>query len=59
MGRDHAITPIARQNGRKNRKEILEPRKTVWSVARSRWQKAVIDDAHYSLRQVRVEDELF
>jgi hypothetical protein len=45
--------------GEKTGKKYWNREKPVWSVARSRWQKAVIDDAHYSLRQVRVEDELF
>jgi len=45
--------------GAKAGKKYWNREKPVWSVARGRWQKAVIDDAHDSLPQVRVEDELF
>jgi hypothetical protein len=45
--------------GAKAGKKYWNREKPVWSVAHGRWQKADIGDAHYSLRQVRVEDSLF
>jgi hypothetical protein len=45
--------------GAKAKNENWNREKPVCSVAHGQRWKADIDDAHYSLRQVRVEDELF